>query len=271
MSTLNPFPAIGRQGRRLGEIGIGAGTGALSGAGAGSAISPGWGTAIGAVVGAGTGALAGNATYEQQLQAKKDQQSQEALAGQQQRDIEAKIAAARTAFGQGTGPASLANSQRLKDYQNQLWRSNYEGALGQAESQYSGGLSSTRQQLARAGLLGSGMEGMAIGNLQQQLLGGRMGAATGANQAQQQFQTGQSQQLAGLESAIRGGGTVSPEQLAGLQNNVSYMKNAASPTMAWQTAGGDISQQLASGYASGQMANAYGRRGWNNQQAGNVT
>lgn len=121
------------------------------------------------------------------------------------------VNALRAAFGLGDTPNAQANAKRLNDYLNDYYKAFLTNQLGQVDTQYTGATRQSRQNLARVGQLGSGLDAANKTQTLSDYLRGRQDAVARAAAARE----GLGSQLAGqrqsLEGQINSGAAVNPD------------------------------------------------------------
>ena len=238
----------------------GAATGALTGAELGSPTGP-FGSAagavggaiIGGVIGGTTGGLAGRKSYEDD-QAAKDAQidetnAQNASAARTQGLLDQ----AGAGYGVGLTPEAKANARLLETQKTSGQQALFDASRAASDADYSQGLSSTRANLARAGLTGSGMESQARTDLLAKNFGQTNQAQQNAVMAGTQFDANNAQGLAKLRQQIRGGDLI---DTTGVRTEIAGLKNQGSNDALWSSFLGQALPTAANSFSAYSQAKA---------------
>lgn len=170
----------------------------------------------------------------------------EAAGVKQQQENEGRlIDQTNSLFGVGQTPDAIANRQTIANTGDRLGQGTLESGLSSADQQYSQGLTSGRAQLARAGLIGSPVQGQLMADLGTQRTASVLGAQTAAQQARQRLTNQNMNQRLGLISNIRGGQVT---DTTGLNTTIAGLNG--------QSGGGSIAGNVVGSFLP-QAANAY--------------
>lgn len=162
---------------------------------------------------------------------------------------------ADASFGVGLSPEALANASRMRARRSAATTGAFEAGRGEAERDYSTGLSDSRATLARAGLIGSGVEGQTRSDLLARYFGGITKAQQAGAVAGQQFDTQGSQARSAIRTGIRGGQIT---DTTGLRTEIGGLDAQGSNGALWSNAMGKFMPVAANNFANNRLAKAYG-------------
>jgi hypothetical protein len=228
-------------------------TGSLQGSATGLMQGGIAGAIIGGAVGGTTGGLAGRKSYEDQQAANDaltaETNAQNARAARTQGLLDQ----AGASFGVGLTPEAKANARMLETQKASGQQSLFDASRAASDADYSQGLSSTRANLARAGLTGSGMESQARTDLLARNFGQTNQAQQNAVMAGTQFDANNAQGLAKLRQQIRGGDLI---DTTGVRTEIAGLKNQGSNDALWSSFLGKAMPTAANSFSSYSQAKA---------------
>jgi hypothetical protein len=160
-------------------------------------------------------------------------------------------------FGVGLNPEAQANASRMRARRSAATQSTFGAGRQEAEQEYATGLSDTRATLARAGLIGSGVEGQARSDLLARYFGGITEAKQAGEKAGQAVDTGATTSRLALRSGIRGGQIT---DTTGLGSEIAGLNAQGSNGALWENAIGKFMPVAAQQYGNRRLATAYGSR-----------
>lgn len=199
------------------------------------------------------------ASRRQQRQA--ERQYQETLAREQaekQRRTD-NVAAIRSAYGIGGDASAAGNRASIDEAIRQYYRETLQKNLTQANEGYAGASRVSRQNLARAGQLGSSLDsGAQAGNLSDYLRA-RQNALAQAQRARAGLQSSLDSQRLGLESQASSGTLANPDIGSIGANRDALLAHAQSSIT--PAAIGDLFRTAGETYYQGRVAGAEGAQG----------
>jgi hypothetical protein len=206
--------------------------------------------------GQSTSAVASNVARRQ---AERQAGEEKARLQQEQDRRNGYVAQIRDLFGVGTGAGSAANGQRIADYLNQFYRDKLGSNLSGVTEGFSGASRVSRQNLARAGQLGSGLDTSAqAGNLAD-FLRGRQRAVGDAAKARDDL----SQSFAGLrtnlENSVSSGSLTNPDFASFASQQKNLFDTARANIVPNQI--GQVFRQAGDTYYNGATQQAQGNQG----------
>ncbi len=180
------------------------------------------------------------------------------IAGEQTRRA-GDISKLRAAFGVGDSADAMSNSKRLADYLSNYYRSFLGNQLSQVDRQYGDTSRRTRQNLARVGQLGSGLETSARRNSLSDYLRGRQEAVTRAAQARTALDSSLTGQRMGLEQQIGAGTLANPDFSSYIRQQQATIDQAQAAIPANQV--GQVFDVAGESYRNGRLQEAQGNQG----------
>lgn len=220
------------------------------GTGVGTAILPGVGTALGYQYDVGEQA-------RDDAQGAADAEAARIAAAQAQRD--ANIAKLRSLFGIGTGAEAQANKGRLDDALNQYYQMVLQQGLAQTERGFGDASRTSRQNLARVGQLGSGLDADAQASNLSDFIRGRQRAISQAAGQKESLSRSLGSQRQNLESSIATGTMANPDFSSLAAQRDSTLAQARSNVA--PAAIGSLFNQAGSTYFNGRVQEAQGNQG----------
>lgn len=227
------------------------------------ALRPWVGTALGTVFGGPIGGLAGYGLVDQPYAAQ--QASEQALADEEARVAEAiarrdaNIAQLRGLFGVGDGADAKNNARTLADAVNNYYQQYLRQNLGQAEQGFAGASRVSRQNLARVGQLGSGLDAGAQSSNLADFLRARQRAIAGAAGARDSLTSSLTSQRLGLENQLASGSQANPDFSAMAAQRDNTLQQAQRNII--PAALGDLFTQAGNVYFQGLTQGAQGNQG----------
>lgn len=169
------------------------------------------------------------------------------------------IAQLRETFGLGTTQNAATNARTLSDYLSRYQRSALNANLGDIDQRYGAATRVSRQNLARVGQLGSGLDASAArGNLSD-FIRSRQKAVAAAAKSKQELSTDLTATRVGLEGQINDGTLANPDFTALGRQNLSRIDSAQRDLL--PAAVGQAFRQAGETYRGGQVAAANGNQG----------
>lgn len=200
-------------------------------------------------------ALFGGQRKADTIQAEKDEQiAQDVQTGKTNQLLER----ADASFGVGLSPEARANASRMAARRTSLTNDALATAKGSADANYGQDLSESRANLARAGLIGSGVDAQNRSDLLAQYFGKIQGAQQGAQQTGSQFDAGNNQNRLAVRSSIRGGQIVDP---SGLSTEIAGLQSQGSNPSLWSNAIGQGASAGATAFGNRRLAGAFAGSG----------
>lgn len=219
------------------------------------------GTGIGTVALPGIGTVMG-LQYDQGQEAQHQAEQQVADEEARQRGIiaerNANIAKIREAFGIGTSATAQDNATRLADTINQYYNDYLKQNLHTVDDQYAAASRTSRQNLARVGQLGSGLDTANRSTTLSDYLRGRQQAVSKAASAKDSLSASLANQRLGFENQIAGGGA-NPD-FAGVANQQQALLSSAQSSIP-SNAIGNLFSVAGQTYMQGQQQQALGNQG----------
>ncbi len=206
--------------------------------------------------GQSTSAVASNVQRRQSERAAEEEQARVA---QEQARRDGYLGQVRDLFGKGTGATSGANGQRLNDALQQYYRDALSSNLSGVTKGYSGASRVSRQNLARAGQLGSGLDTSAqAGNLAD-FLRGRQRSVQDAAQKKSDLQSALEGLRVNLENGVSSGSMTNPDFSSFATQQQNVINQARSNVIPNQI--GQVFRQAGDTYYNGRVQEAQGNRG----------
>lgn len=170
--------------------------------GIGSVVAPGIGTIIGYQMDEG-------AQARTDAQDAADAEAQRVADAQQKRD--ALLGRLREVYGVGTSSSAQGNARTIQDAIRQFYQAQLGTNLRNAEDQFAGSSRVSRQNLARVGQLGSGLDASARSSTLADFLKARQTAITQAQSSRDALTNKLTSQRLGLETGISTGQVANPD------------------------------------------------------------
>lgn len=196
-------------------------------------------------------------------EAKKDAQhrakQQEGRLQAQQAERDANIGKIRETYGIGGSEAAQTNARTLADSIKQYYNSQLQTNLNNADNQFASTSRTSRQNLARVGQLGSGLDVASKSGTLGDYLKARQTAISSASSARDRLQSSLTGQRLGYENQISGGTLANPDFGA-----VSAQRDAAlsqAQSNVTPAAIGNLFNTAGSTYFNGRLQEAQGNQG----------
>lgn len=161
-----------------------------------------------AAAGAGAGAVEGRRARKK-AEGRADAEEQRQQAETARRD--ANISKVREQYGIGGTATAQTNQRTLADALREVYQANLSSGLREADEGFSRTSRTNRQNLARVGQLGSGLDANAQAGTLSDYLKARRQAASQATGARDRLQANLDSQRLGFESQISGGTMANPD------------------------------------------------------------
>jgi hypothetical protein len=226
-------------------------------------VKPWAGTAIGTLVAPGLGTLLGYGMVDQPRAAQRD--AEEALGNEQQRIADAiarrnaNIAQLRGLFGVGDSADAKNHARTIADAVNNYYQQYLRNNLRQAEQGFAGASRVSRQNLARVGQLGSGLDAGAQSSNLADFLRARQRAITSASSARDGLTASLTSQRLGLENQIGSGSQANPDFAAYAAQRDNTLQQAQKNII--PAALGDLFTNAGQAYFMGRTQEAQGNQG----------
>jgi len=195
----------------------------------------------------------------QRRQAERQAAAEQARLQQEQDRRDGYVGQIKDLFGVGTGATSASNNQRLTESLNQYYRDALQNDLSGVTAGYSGASRVSRQNLARAGQLGSGLDTSSqAGNLAD-FLRGRQTAVQDASKKKSDLASALEGLRTNLENGVSSGSLTNPDfsNFAGQQGNI--ISQARAQIIPNQV--GQVFRQAGDTYYNGRTQMAQGNQG----------
>lgn len=226
-------------------------------------VRPYVGSAVGTLVLPGLGTLLGYGLVDQPYQQQQD--AEEALSAEKQRIADAiarrnaNIAQLRGLFGVGDSADAKNHARTIADAVNNYYQQYLRNNLRQAEQGFAGASRVSRQNLARVGQLGSGLDAGAQSSNLADFLRARQRAITSAASARDGLTSSLTSQRLGLESQIASGSQANPDFAAYAAQRDNTLQQAQKNII--PAALGDLFTQAGQTYFMGRTQEAWGNQG----------
>lgn len=192
-------------------------------------------------------------------QASREAEAEKARIQQEQDRRNGYVSQIADLFGKGTGATSAANGQHLSDALSQYYRDALSGNLNSVTQGYSGASRVSRQNLARAGQLGSSLDTSAqAGNLAD-FLRGRQRSVQDAAQKKSDLQSALEGLRVNLTNSVSSGSMTNPD-FSALATQQSNIINQARTNLVPNQVG-QVFRQAGDTYYNGRQAQAQGNQG----------
>jgi len=165
----------------------------------------------------------------------------------------------RDIFGVGTGADSAGNHKRLSDALNRYYQDNLRSNLGSVTQGYSGASRVSRQNLARAGQLGSSLDSQSRSGNLADFLRGRQQSIQQAGKVKQDLASSLERMRTGLESNVSNGSLTNPD-FTNIANEQSRLLESARSNVQPAVIG-SLFRQAGSNYYNGRVQEGQGNRG----------
>jgi hypothetical protein len=194
-----------------------------------------------------------------QAQAQADDEKRRIQAQLDQRN--ANVRQLNALFGIGDGNDAMANQKRLADYLDRYYRAFLDSQLGQVDRQYGDATRRTRQNLARVGQLGSGLDTNARRESLSDYLHGRQQAVVRASQAREALDSSLHGQRLSLEQQLNAGTVANPDYASYLRQQQQTIDQAQAAIPANTI--GQVFDVAGEAYRNGRLQEAQGNQGLN--------
>jgi hypothetical protein len=178
---------------------------------------------------------------------------------QEQATRHANVSRIRALFGVGDSVDAGQNAHRLADYLDRYYRSFLDNQLGQVDRNYGDATRQTRQNLARVGQLGSGLETSSRSATLSDYLRQRQQAVTNASQARSSLDASLTGQRMNLEQQVGAGTVANPDYASYLRNQQAMIDQAQAQIPANQI--GQSFDVAGEAYRTGRIQTAVGNQG----------
>lgn len=165
----------------------------------------------------------------------------------------------RAAFGQGDSLDAQGNSKRLGEYLQQYYDAYLTNQLGQVDSAYADTSRRSRQNLARVGQLGSGLDTASRRQTLSEYLRQRQDAVVRAAQAKSALEASVQGQRQSLEQQIGAGTIVNPDYQSYIRQQQSTIDQARAAIPANQL--GQVFDVAGEQYRTGRLQEVQGNQG----------
>lgn len=165
-------------------------------------------SALIAAAGTGYGAYS---SEQARKDAKRRAGAQEDRLRQQEAERNANLGKVREAYGIGGTAAAQTNARTLADAINSYYQTSLSNNLREADNQYAGASRTSRQNLARVGQLGSGLDTASRSGTLSDYLKARQAAISTAGSSRDRLQNSLTSQRMGFENQISGGTMANPD------------------------------------------------------------
>jgi DNA-binding transcriptional MerR regulator len=191
--------------------------------------------------------------------AEQQQREAEERVRQEQARRDQYISRIRDLFGVGTGADSETNSARLSQMLDQFYRDALETNLSGVNKGYSGASRVSRQNLARAGQLGSSLDASTRGGNLAEFLRQRQASVQRAAQQKSDLASSLASLRTGLEGQVSSGSLTNPDFTSLANQQLSLVEQARSNLV--PQAVGNAFRQAGDTYFNGRVQEAQGNRG----------
>lgn len=219
--------------------------------------------AVGNLFGGVTGGLAGGGLGwmegKARGQAEDFAQGEQMRLQQQQAQRDANIAKLREIFGIGNTHAAFANKMSLDDMLKHYYNQLAQGGLHQADAGFGDISRVNKQNLARAGSTGGGLDASTKAKSLSQYLQERQEAMAKAGTARDALSNSLTSQRQGLEGQISSGTTANPDFSSIIANRDNSLRSANANV--FPSAIGDVLNTAGGIFGQGARQSAYGNQG----------
>jgi hypothetical protein len=226
-------------------------------------VKPYAGTLAGTLVAPGVGTLVGYGMVDQPRAQQQD--AEDALASEQDRISDAiarrnaNIAQLRSLFGVGDSSDAKVNARSIADAISNYYQQYLRQNLSQAEQGFAGSSRVSRQNLARVGQLGSGLDAGAQSSNLADFLRARQRAIAGASSARDNLTSSLTSQRLGLEGQVASGSQANPDFAAFAAQRDNTLQQAQKNII--PAAIGDLFTNAGQAYFTGRTQEAQGNQG----------
>lgn len=225
-----------------------------------------WSKYRGTILGSTLGPVGGLIGYSMVDQPRQMQQEAQDAADEEQRRVEAAIAQRnanvaqlRGLFGVGDSAEAKANQQSIAEAINRYYQQYLQQGLGEAERGFSTTSRTSRQNLARVGQLGSGLDASAQQGTLSDFIRARQRAISGAASAKNSLTSSLTSQRLGLENQIASGTQANPDFGAYAAQRDSTLSQAQNNIVPQQL--GNMFSAAGQAYFQGRQQEAMGNQG----------
>lgn len=169
------------------------------------------------------------------------------------------LAQLREVFGIGNSTSAKGNASTLSQAIEKFYKESLTGNLHQADDMYANTSRTSRQNLARVGQLGSGLDSASRSGTLSDYLRARQSAVSQAASARDRLTNSLTSQRLGLESQISGGSIANPDFGAIAGQRDSTLASAQSSIV--PAAVGNLFNAAGNTYFNGRMQEAQGNQG----------
>ena len=215
-------------------------------------------TASAVIAAAGTG-YAANRSHEAQNTAERRAKKQERAVRDQENARNANIVRIRENYGIGTSETAKASGKTLADAINRYYKSSLDTNLRSADDQFAATSRTSRQNLARVGQLGSGLDTSSRSGTLADYLKARQTGISAAAGAKDRLVNSLTSQRLGFENAVSNGTTASPDFGAISAQRDATLSQAQSSVA--PAAIGSLFNTAGNTYFQGRMQEAQGNQG----------
>jgi hypothetical protein len=196
-------------------------------------------------------------------EAKKDAEhrakQQEGRLQQQQAERDANVGKIRETYGIGGSEAAQTNARTLADSIKQYYNSSLDANLKNADNQFAATSRTSRQNLARVGQLGSGLDVSSKAGTLGDYLKARQSAISSASSSRDKLQSSLTSQRLGYENQVSGGTLANPDFGAMSAQRDAALSQAQSNVT--PSAIGNLFNTAGSTYFNGKLQEAQGNQG----------
>lgn len=191
---------------------------------------------------------------------------------QQQAQRDANIAKLREIFGIGSTHAAQNNKMSMDDMLKNYYNSLSQNGLNQADTRFADLSRTNKQNLARMGNTGGGLEASTKAKTLSQYLQDRQNALSQAGNARNALSNSLVSQRQGLEGQLSSGTVANPDFSSIIANRDNTLRSANANVI--PSAIGDVLNAAGSTFGAGAKQSAYGNQGlsiFNTKSGGNIT
>jgi hypothetical protein len=190
---------------------------------------------------------------------KEQYDAEQARLAEQQHQRDSNLAQLRAIYGVGDDETAHNNQRTLADYLGTYYRDVLGANLGEADKQYATTSRQSRQNLARVGQLGSGLDASAQSGTLSDYLRARQQAVLDAAQQRDRLNANLTSQRLNFEQQIQGGGLANPDFggiAAQRQSTLDQARQQIAPAEI-----GHLFTVAGQGYQQGRIQDAQGNQG----------
>lgn len=192
-------------------------------------------------------------------QAEEEKKAAEERVRREQERRNGYLAQIRDLFGVGTGEKSGENGRRLADALRQYYQDSLQSNLGAVNQGYGAASRVSRQNLARAGQLGSSLDTQSKSSNLSDYLRGRQSAVQRAAQQKSGLAASLERMRTGLENGVSSGSLTNPD-FTNIANEQLSLLESARKNVQPQVVG-NLFRQAGAGYYNGRVQEGSGNRG----------